>query len=229
MAIPLQQGNGANPVYLVDASGNVLPGSGGVPVSGTVVATGTVAIDQTTPNSTNRVTAGLYGKVTNPGDTAILVTAAGRQLVAGGTANTAGAVITGGTVASVDSSDTARALAVALFLYNGLTNEPIRNPNKFIDMSAVAIGSIATVWTPTSGKKFRLMGGIVSVSAAANVLFEDNAGGAFVFRLPKLLVDTPFAFTLGGNGFLSAAANNVLKATSSASASITGTLYGTEE
>jgi hypothetical protein len=73
------------------------------------------------------------------------------------------------------------------------------------------------------------MGGWISVSAAASVLFEDNAGGATVFRTPKLLVDTPFAFTLGGNGFLSAAANNVLKATSSASASITGTLYGTEE
>jgi hypothetical protein len=214
----------------IDANGR--PVSNGDTATGntvTGVVTGTVAIDQTTPNTTNRVTAGLYGKVTTPGDTAILVTAAGRQLIAGGTANTAGAVITGGTVTSTDSSDVARAMAVAPFQYNGSTNEPMRNPNKFYDMSAVAIGSIATVATPTSGKKFRIMGGWISVSAAASVLFEDNAGGATVFRTPKLLVDTPFAFTLGGNGFLSAAANNVLKATSSASASITGTLYGTEE
>lgn len=207
----------------------VISSESALPVSGAVVASGTLTIDQTSQNVNNRVTAANYLKVTTPGDTAALGTAAGRTLVAGGTANTAGAVITGGTVPFVDSSDVARAGAVALFLYNGSTNEPMRNPNKFFDLNAVAIGSIATVYTPTSGKKFRLMGGMISVSAAASVLFEDNAGGATIFRTPKLLADTPFVFTLGGNGFLSAAANNVLKATASASASITGVLYGTEE
>jgi hypothetical protein len=99
------------------------------------------------------------------------------------------------------------------------------------DLSAVAIGSIATVWTPASGKKVRLLGGTLSVSAAVNVLFEDNAAGAgaFLWRTPKLAVDTPYTFTVGAGGKVLAAANNVLKATSSAAANVTGTLYGTEE
>jgi hypothetical protein len=128
-----------------------------------------------------------------------------------------------------DFSGNARPLAVGTYNYNGASSDRVRTPTVFKDISAVAIGTITTLWTPAGGKKFRLMGGVLSASAAVNVLFEDNAGGAFILRLPKLLVDTPFAFTLGGNGFLSAAANNVLKATSSAAANITGTVYGTEE
>jgi hypothetical protein len=99
----------------------------------------------------------------------------------------------------------------------------------FKDLSAVAIGSITTVWTPASGKKIRLMGGTISVSAAANVLFEDNEAGAgkFIFRTPKLLADTPYDLPLKEGVELSAV-DHVLKATASASASITGTLFGVE-
>jgi hypothetical protein len=43
-----------------------------------------------------------------------------------------------------------------------------------------------------------------------------------------LLAATPYNFDLG-DGVLSAAANNVLKATSSAAGTITGELYGREE
>ena len=102
-------------------------------------------------------------------------------------------------------------------------------PDTYKDVSAVAAGSIVTVWTPTSGKRVRLMGVTISVSAACNVLFEDNSAGAgnFVFRTPKLLADTPYTFDLG-NGKLLSAADNVLKATSSAAANVTGTLYGVE-
>lgn len=100
------------------------------------------------------------------------------------------------------------------------------------DVNGTTITTIATVWTPSSGKKFRLMGGSISVSAAMNVLFEDNAAGAgnFIFRTPKLSADTPYNFVVsGGQGKLSAAANNVLKATGSAAGTITGTLWGVEE
>ena len=82
--------------------------------------------------------------------------------------------------------------------------------------------TITTVWTPASGKKFRLMGGTLSCSAAVSILFEDNTAGATIFRTPKLLVDTPYTFEVrGGQGFLSAVADNVLKATSSGSGVIT--------
>jgi hypothetical protein len=114
---------------------------------------------------------------------------------------------------------------------NNIGNVDIDNlyiPDTFKDQATVAIGSIATVWTPATGKKVRLMGGYISVSAAVSILFEDNAAGTTVFRTPKLLADTPFVFDLG-NGILLSHANDVLKATSSAAANLTGTLYGREE
>jgi len=122
-------------------------------------------------------------------------------------------------------------IGVLPLVFNGATWDRERTPNVFKDVSAVTVTTIATVWTPASGKKFRLMGGVISASAAMNVLFEDNSAGAgnFVFRTPKLLADTPFAFTLGGNGKISATVDNVLKATGSAAGAITGTLYGVEE
>lgn len=106
-----------------------------------------------------------------------------------------------------------------------------RVPDTFKDVATVAAGSIVTCWTPATGKKVRLLGGSISSSAAANVLFEDNSAAAanFVFRTPKLLADTPYTFDLGEKGVLLSAANNVLKMTSSAAANITGTLYGCEE
>ena len=116
----------------------------------------------------------------------------------------------------------------AISVYNGSGYEYVRIASTRKDLSAVTITSITSVWTPASGKKFRLMGGCISLSAAGNVLFEDNAAAAFIFRTPKLLADTPYNFDLG-NGYLSAAVNNILKATASAAGAITGTLYGTEE
>ena len=115
-----------------------------------------------------------------------------------------------------------------LLVWDGASWDRLRVPSTRKGLSAVTITSITGVWTPGSGKKFRLMGGCISISAAGNVLFEDNAAAAFIFRTPKLLADTPYNFDLG-NGYLGTAVNNILKATSSAAADITGTLYGTEE
>jgi hypothetical protein len=118
--------------------------------------------------------------------------------------------------------------AAWLMGYNGVTGDLVRVQSFRVDMNGVTITTIQTVWTPQPGKKFRLMGGSFSVSAAVSVLFEDNSAGAFVWRTPKLLADTPYNFDLG-NGKLSANVGAVLKATASAAAVITGTLYGTEE
>lgn len=109
------------------------------------------------------------------------------------------------------------------FLTSGLYVPDVFKPQK-----TVAIGSIATVWTPATGKKIRLMGGCISVSAAVSILFEDNAAGTDVFQTPKLLADTPYNFDLG-NGKVLSAVNRVLKATSSGAANLIGTLYGKEE
>lgn len=112
--------------------------------------------------------------------------------------------------------------------FNGVTGDLVRVQSFRVDMSAITITSITSVWVPSSGKRFRLMGGSFSVSAAVSVLFEDQVAGAFVWRTPKLLADTPYNFDLG-NGKLGANVGNILKATASAAAVITGTLYGTEE
>jgi hypothetical protein len=101
---------------------------------------------------------------------------------------------------------------------------------KIGDMSAVTINSIATVLTPATGRKLRILGGSFSVSADASVLFEDNSAATanYVFRSPLLLAKYPYTFVIG-NGRLLSAANNVLKATGSASATITGVIYYSEE
>lgn len=146
------------------------------------------------------------------------------SLIAGRLGTTAAAAL-----ADATATPTTAPTGAYLLGYNGTTWDFVRLQTFRVDLSAVTITTIATVWTPTTGKKFRLMGGSISVSAAVSVLFEDNAAGAgnFVWRTPKLLADTPYNFDLG-NGKQSATINQVLKATSSAAATITGTLYGVE-
>lgn len=193
--------------------------------NGAVSVTGSTTIAGTVP-------AALYGKVSAAGDTPVLTTTAGRLIGTQGIGTALVDSATNTVAVPYDTADTPRqGMAVYLFTFNGATWDRQRTPNKFLDLSAVSIGSIATILTPTSGKKFRFLGGTFSVSAACSVLFEDNASGTTIFRTPKLLADTPY--TIGwdqvGNGKLSAAANNVLKATSSAAANITGTIFYTEE
>lgn len=95
---------------------------------------------------------------------------------------------------------------------------------KLGDMNAISINSIATVLTPASGKTLQILGFTFSLSADASVLFEDNAQGTTVFRSPLILAKTPYTISLGYGKKL-AAADNVLKATASASASITGMIF----
>jgi len=134
------------------------------------------------------------------------------------------------TLADGMSKPTTSALAAWLCGYNGATGDLVRVQSFRVDLNAVSITAIATVWSPPSGKRVRLMGGSISVSAACSVLFEDGSAGAanFVWRTPKLVADTPYNFDLG-NGRPSAAINTALKATASAAATLTGTLYGVEE
>jgi len=109
-----------------------------------------------------------------------------------------------------------------------IDTDSLKVPTTFKTVKAAAVGTIATVWTPAAGKKVRLMGGCISLSAAASLLLEDNAAGADVFQSPVLAANTPYNFDLG-NGVLLSHADDVLKATSSAAANLTGTFYGAEE
>lgn len=109
---------------------------------------------------------------------------------------------------------------------------PFRSTTVTKDIATVALGSITTIWTPATGKKIRVLGLSVSSSAAVNLLLEDNSSSAanFVWRTPKLLADTPYTFDFSpSGGFLLSAKDNVLKATTSGAANVTGTVWGIEE
>jgi len=133
--------------------------------------------------------------------------------------------------ATQDAMPSANIVAEAPVLFNGATMDRTRVPVVFKTLNAVAIGSEATIWTPAGGKKFRVMGGIVSVGVAAgNVLLKDNTAGTTIFIIPKAPLDTPIVLPANiANGILSAAANNVLTATGVATATLSGTIFGTEE
>lgn len=132
----------------------------------------------------------------------------------------------------------------------------VRTPNIFNTASVPATASGNTaVWTPAGGKKFRLMRFQITATnlaaTAATVItvsFQDNVTGITIGTYEVLLpavataTDTLFGGTINissgwidlGNGFLSAAANNVLNANVSATvAGATGSfrynVCGTEE
>lgn len=117
--------------------------------------------------------------------------------------------------------------------FNGQSILRTRSPSKFIPLNGVAINAETTIWTPTTGKKFRLMGyNLTSLGAAGNVVLKDNTAGA---SLPIVLPFGAVGANLNssypgmGNGIVSAAANNVLTATGAASQTLSGYLIGTEE
>jgi hypothetical protein len=131
-----------------------------------------------------------------------------------------------------DAAGTGRALGAAPFLYNGATFDKARTTAiiKPIAPTAVTAATGITVWTPTSAKKFRLLGWALSVTVAGEIIFGDNAVGTVIARtglLPAAIAQQ--APPNLGNGFLSAAANNVLKLDVTVSATVQGFVFGTEE
>lgn len=111
------------------------------------------------------------------------------------------------------------------YLWNGASWERGRTPNTFRTVAATALGNTA-LWTPAAGKKFRLMGVLVQVTnnailaagAVVTIALQDGAvalGVTFSVFIPTAAAASgPELFDSGwltlGNGFLSAAANNVL-------------------
>lgn len=179
----------------------------------------------------NRLQVSMYFKTTNAGDTAIDATHGLPVTVVGaGTGTVDTELPAAAALADAAANPTTPTVGAGMLGYNGTTWDRVRLCNVQYDLSAVSVNSIATVGTPTTGKKLRLLGGSISVSAAGSVLFEDNAGGTTVYRTPKLLADTPYNFVVrSGQGYMLAAINNVLKGTGSVNMSITGTLFATEE
>lgn len=136
------------------------------------------------------------------------------------------------------------AVGMSAFVGNGWDRQ--RTPNVFKTAQANTAASTA-IWTPTSGKKFRLMGffvdlpdnASVAVAAQQTLIFDDGgtsiliAGAPFVPAVAGTVIG---AYQFGpislGNGYLSIAANRVL-GFSTGSNLVTGlaqvSVWGTEE
>jgi hypothetical protein len=133
------------------------------------------------------------------------------------------------------------------YRYNGATWDRQRSATIFKTITATASGDTA-LWTPTSGKKFRIMRYMVEITANAatssgaeiDVVLRDNTTvtpAAFSVYVPAVAVTTAVGRNGSGwidfgNGILSATINNVLNVNLSAtltSGKVRIVVCGTEE
>ena len=132
----------------------------------------------------------------------------------------------------VDTGDgvSAKLLAAGGYLYNGASNDRARTPNKFIPFSGTVITSETTIWTPTSGKKFRIMGYVITTGVLTGAItVRDNTAGSTILIIPQNTIGVVIQSPPMGNGILSAAANNVLTFQGATAETVTGYVFGTEE
>lgn len=127
----------------------------------------------------------------------------------------------------VDAVSGVRQYPTTPSLWSGAAYDRQRTPAVFTNVALGAATAETTAWTPTSAKKFRLMGFVLTASAQTVLTFKDNTGGTTIFTV-ELAANVPLHIMLG-NGKLSAAANNLLTVTRGTSATLNGTLIGTEE
>jgi hypothetical protein len=114
--------------------------------------------------------------------------------------------------------------------FNGQTLNRTRSPSVFKSLNAVSIATETTIWTPTTGRKFRLMGYVLeSGTVGGNVLLKDNTAGTTILVIPFGAANGVIVSPPMGNGILSAAVNNVLTATGTATQTLSGYVFGTEE
>lgn len=116
------------------------------------------------------------------------------------------------------------------YVWNGTGWDRQRTPFIFKNLNALLITAESTVWTPAAGKKFRLMGYCLTQGVVTGAItLKDNTAGTTIMIIPPQTIAVAFCSNPMGNGILSAAANNVLTATGTATETITGYVFGTEE
>ena len=118
-------------------------------------------------------------------------------------------------------------LVVAPRLKNG---ELQRAPTTFKTFSGTVITSETTIWTPAAGKKFRLMGYVITQTATTgDITVRDNTAGTTILVIPAHTLGVVQVSPNLGNGKLSAATNNVLTMQGASGETISGYVFGTEE
>ena len=108
-------------------------------------------------------------------------------------------------------------------------NGPLQHhvADTFKAFSLTAVTTEQKIWDVT-GVKFRMLGAVLTADATTNIAFLDGTGGSVIYRV-WLLINSPLQLDLGPIGILSGATSRDLYITSSASAAIVGTVWGTEE
>jgi hypothetical protein len=126
-------------------------------------------------------------------------------------------------------------------LYNTLSlkEESQRTPTFFKFLGVTSASGSTALWTPTAGKRFRLMGGTIIVpstsTSAANVvssLLDSATGFMNVAAIGTTTGGIAYNLSLPANGYLSSAVGNVLNLNNSAAytaGGITISVWGTEE
>jgi hypothetical protein len=114
---------------------------------------------------------------------------------------------------------------------NGYLSVAVKNgPTVWKTLSAVDISSEATIWTPASGKKFRLMGYVITQGTlTGNVTLKDDTAGTTILVIPAHTVGIAQVSPPMGEGILSSTADHVLTATGASTETISGYVFGTEE
>ncbi|MBQ11940.1 MAG: hypothetical protein CMJ45_10355 [Planctomyces sp.] len=170
------------------------------------------------------------------GDNAyLLLDSAGRLLISGAAAHDAAAagnpLRVGGvyrsTVPAVAAGD-----IVDLLLDAAGCLQLAFSPDTFkvIDAVAITAGTPVTVWTPASGKTVRLLGWVLSSSAAAALEFQDSAAaGTVIAQTPLLAAAGTHNAPQLGEGIALASADNTLELDVTGSGTISGMVFGIEE
>lgn len=108
--------------------------------------------------------------------------------------------------------------------------ERVANIIKNVPGTAITAGTPVSVWTPASGKKFRILGYHLSNTVAGSIIFKDGVSSPpEVFRTPIQAINTGTPSPPLGNGYLSSAANNQLWIDVTASGNVHGFVVGIEE
>ena len=106
--------------------------------------------------------------------------------------------------------------------------EPQRTPSVFTVATNLQETIPAAIWTPATGKKFRLMGFSLTSSLAGQFNLRDGFGGPILVSL-ILQAGVPYPTIDLGNGILSATASNPLVLEGPGPiAAISGLLWGQE-
>ena len=116
------------------------------------------------------------------------------------------------------------------FDINGNVTPFVFKPIKAVSITAA---TPVAVWTPTAGKRFRLLGFCVLPTVAnVGILFEDATGGTNEFlRFPPTaaVATSQVQVNLGLYGYLSTTVNNALFLDVTITSTVSGYVYGTEE